>query len=885
MATAEELLATVGNEENYIVIDSDLRTMTFPASVKNIGVENDKDVHKLNFMMPRYFSEYDLSTFNIRINYLNAQGDGDMYVVTDPTVEDDAIYFSWLVGRHACLYKGAVTFIVCLKLADGEGDVAQEYNTTLASLQVLPGLETEPTILETDYDIIEQLLLTVQDTNDKIKAVLDSGLTPEEITDFVTESKTLSARMDEFTKLPDGSTTGDAELADIRVGADGTQYETAGKAVRAQITDLKADIFSLGEGFEEFDTTFIRGSLTDSGAINSWISRIVTQDILHFDYPIFVKDADTNFRFRVALYDENGTFISFQGDWYTEQYFISAGTYFRLTIAKVNETSDPADVGLFRTKVLKQTNYNYQVDDVLSYESVEILNYHVKKRIQYKNYNASQGKFVIGGFRTIDTPIYYPFDIIVNNANSDLYMFNVKMFRNSNPVAANYVASSGWVTNSYRVPKNTYFTVEYATKNISVAPLPSISNTLELLTFTPVGMASDIVYGAVDIAIRETGGFYALDGSIVAPTTTNQEVFTQKYPTQKGVGYIVSLEYSVAHDAWGAYALYDENDNFISRTVFANVNTAMRAFDVVVNDDNAAYISFCYRTYGDLTINITSFDFNKLSTRGVDLLDRKARLYDYSVNEHIKSINHRGYNPEAPENTLPAYKLSKQHGYKYVECDVSFTSDDVAVLLHDATINRTARNADGTAIADTTYIQNITYEQALTYDFGIWKGSRWAGVKIPTFEQFITLCRNIGLHPYIEIKEQGMTEAHVNQIVDIVRNCGMAKDVTWISFMSTALQYVLAKNPKARIGLLANTVDVTVITTAQGLVTNNNDVFINSGSYTDAEVILCQNADIPMEVWNFASRDVIASLPVYVSGITSDNLIGGYVLYQRNISV
>ena len=242
MATAEELLATVGNEENYIVIDSDLRTMTFPASIKNIGVENDKDVHKLNFMMPRYFSKYDLSTFNIQINYLNAQGDGDMYVVTDPTVEDDTIYFSWLVGRHACLYRGAVTFIVCLKLADGEGDVAQEYNTTLASLQVLPGLETEPTILENDYDIIEQLLLTIQDTNDKIKAVLDSGMTAEELGNIAKEQKTLKSRMDEFASLPDGSTAGDAELTDIRVGADGTQYKTAGEAVRTQITDLKSDM-------------------------------------------------------------------------------------------------------------------------------------------------------------------------------------------------------------------------------------------------------------------------------------------------------------------------------------------------------------------------------------------------------------------------------------------------------------------------------------------------------------------------------------------------------------------------------------------------------------------------------------------------------------------
>lgn len=187
MATANELFAA--NGEDYIVIDSDLRTMTFPASVNNIGVENDKDVHKLNFKMPRYFSGYDLSEFIIHINYVNANGDADMYYVLDPTVEENEIIFSWLVGRHACLYRGSVTFIVCLKLADGEGDVAQEFNTTLASLQVLPGLETEPTILETEHDVIEQLLLSINDTNAKIKAVLDTGLTPEQIAEFYNKSK------------------------------------------------------------------------------------------------------------------------------------------------------------------------------------------------------------------------------------------------------------------------------------------------------------------------------------------------------------------------------------------------------------------------------------------------------------------------------------------------------------------------------------------------------------------------------------------------------------------------------------------------------------------------------------------------------------------------
>jgi lysophospholipase L1-like esterase len=50
-------------------------------------------------------------------------------------------------------------------------------------------------------------------------------------------------RIDQFAALKDGSTTGDAELMDIRIGYHGVPYATAGEAVRAQIGDVANAVF------------------------------------------------------------------------------------------------------------------------------------------------------------------------------------------------------------------------------------------------------------------------------------------------------------------------------------------------------------------------------------------------------------------------------------------------------------------------------------------------------------------------------------------------------------------------------------------------------------------------------------------------------------------
>lgn len=157
----EEALAQAdvyAEETEVCTIDNDLRTITIPSGLQTVGVESDEDVRRLNFQMPKQYGEVDLSEFDIRVNFVNANNSGDVYAVTDKAVSGDNITFSWLVGRNALAYRGNIRFIVCLKKTDAEGVVQQEFNTTVATLSVLEGLETTEAVVTENPDIIEQIL-------------------------------------------------------------------------------------------------------------------------------------------------------------------------------------------------------------------------------------------------------------------------------------------------------------------------------------------------------------------------------------------------------------------------------------------------------------------------------------------------------------------------------------------------------------------------------------------------------------------------------------------------------------------------------------------------------------------------------------------------------
>lgn len=255
---------------------------------------------------------------------------------------------------------------------------------------------------------------------------------------------------------------------------------------------------------------------------------------------------------------------------------------------------------------------------------------------------------------------------------------------------------------------------------------------------------------------------------------------------------------------------------------------------------------------------------------GIDTVPKELNL-DYDA--CVKGINHRGYNLVAPENTLPAYILSKKNGFNYVETDVAFTSDGVAVLLHDSTIDRTS-NGSGS-------INQMTYEQVRQYDFGSWKSADYAGTKIPSLDEFLTLCKSIMLHPYIELKTG--TKAQIEQVVDMVNNHGLKGLVTYISYGATYLSYVKEKDSTARLGLIKDTPSLNDIQAIQALKTSDNIVFLDTGAVGSLTNTIAQgyaDVDIPIEAWTIDSESTIIGMNKYINGVTSNSLVAGEVLYN-----
>src|SRR5436853_146648 len=109
----------------------------------------------------------------------------------------------------------------------------------------------------------------------------------------------------------------------------------------------------------------------------------------------------------------------------------------------------------------------------------------------------------------------------------------------------------------------------------------------------------------------------------------------------------------------------------------------------------------------------------------------------------VEIVGHRGASYDAPENTVVSQELAWTHHADAAEFDVRRTKDGQLAIMHDATLKRTT-GAEG-KFADTTLAE------LRKLDAGSWKDPKFAGEKVPTFDemlQHIPAGKRVVIHLY-----------------------------------------------------------------------------------------------------------------------------------------
>ena len=138
----------------------------------------------------------------------------------------------------------------------------------------------------------------------------------------------------------------------------------------------------------------------------------------------------------------------------------------------------------------------------------------------------------------------------------------------------------------------------------------------------------------------------------------------------------------------------------------------------------------------------------------------------------MKMQAHRGVCTECPENTMPAFQRAAEQGYPIIELDPKFTSDDICVVLHDYTINRTCRTLDGQSFEENISIDALTFAQSQELDAGLWFSEEFKGTKIPTLKEVLNFARENGIHIKIDNVFARFPEHQQQILFDVVAASG-----------------------------------------------------------------------------------------------------------------
>ena len=295
------------------------------------------------------------------------------------------------------------------------------------------------------------------------------------------------------------------------------------------------------------------------------------------------------------------------------------------------------------------------------------------------------------------------------------------------------------------------------------------------------------------------------------------------------------------------------------------------------NDNNKTNISSL-----SSSLETTNNNVNEVVTN-LETTNTNIENLSNKVNENLKLLNkkkshkpmliaHRGANLEAPENTIPAFRIAKQQGYDAIEFDIHFTSDGHPVVIHNDTIDEMT-NGSGS-------VSGMTLETLKTYyiDNGSYI-DEYTNLEVPTLEEVLNFVNANDIIPVIELKFS-YNESHINTILDYLKKFNLIDRAIVISQITENLEKLRELNSNIKILVLTHLTEDYINyckTHNFGISVHWGANDVGNNSNTIDLIKLAHENNVDVSFWGITNNDNY-SFAAYVGGdyITLDNILHGH---------
>ena len=236
--------------------------------------------------------------------------------------------------------------------------------------------------------------------------------------------------------------------------------------------------------------------------------------------------------------------------------------------------------------------------------------------------------------------------------------------------------------------------------------------------------------------------------------------------------------------------------------------------------------------------------------------------------DEFGSIAHRGFSSKAPENTFAAFDKAIENNFPYIETDVQLTSDNIPVIIHDDTVDRTS-NGKGK-------VSEKTLSDIKKLDFGSWFDSKYKNETIPTLSELLKTYNN-KIHLVLELKsDQSDLPKQVSALIenekwDQIAGNPMSQipGLTMVSFHLEQLLRSIELMPVVRHGWLVGELTDTDIDIASKL--GIQGIFPYAKMTSEHSVKYAKEKGLFVAVWGIQNAEEVVMLKkIGVSAVTAD---------------